>query len=345
MENNLFFAGANSAQGFRSHYRYLALDNFKRVYILKGGPGTGKSTIIKHLASQIHRPLEKYHCSADPDSLDALFVPTLQVSILDGTAPHTVDPRLPGAVQQIVDLGSAWDYRALAASRQRILELTDEISGIYQLAYRWLAIASGLKELIQLQERRQNAAAYAQECFAEIRRHIPDRAQGFMRKAFASGLTGKGTLSFVPSLSAKIKIGLIGNNRAFNSNILKATAHWLQKRKIPAVYLYCGLQPEYLEHIYIPGEFALFSSHSPHSASALDMAFGQDTPCNSGLEQQAAYFIDKAVSAIAAAAKLHADLEGCYTPHVDFSIVQKLRTGIADEISELEREANHIYRP
>jgi hypothetical protein len=345
MENTHFFAGANSAQGFCSHYRYLALDNFKRVYILKGGPGTGKSTIIKHLASQINRHLEKYHCTADPDSLDGLFIPSLQISILDGTAPHTIDPRLPGAVQQTVDLGSAWDYRALTASSQRILELTDEISSLYELAYRWLAVGSGLKELIQLQERRQNAAAYAEECFAEIQGYIPDIAQGVTRKAFASGLTGKGTVSFVPALSAKIKIGLLGNNRSFNSYILNATAHWLQKRKTPAVYLYCGLQPEYLEHIYIPGEFALLSSHSPHSALALDMAFGQETPGNSDLEQQAAYFIDKAVSTIAAAAKLHADLEGFYTPHVNFAKVQKLRTGITDEIAELAKEADNNYRP
>lgn len=342
MENNHFFAGANSALGFCSHYRYLALDNFKRVYILKGGPGTGKSTIIKHLASQIHRPLDYYHCTADPDSLDALFIPSLHVSILDGTAPHNIDPRLPGAVQQIINLGSAWDCRALADSRQRILELTNQISSLYQLAYSWLAVAAGLEDLIQKQERRENSAAYAKECFVKIKQHIPNRAQGFKRKAFASGLTARGTVNFLPALPANIKIGLIGDNRSFNSYILNETARWLRKRQIPASYLYCGLQPEYLEHIYIPGEFALFSSHSPHSAPVLDMAFGEETSCNSDLEQQTAYFIDKAVSTIAAAAKLHADLEGCYTPHVDFSKVQKLRTGIADEIAELESEAAHL---
>ncbi|MDD2282814.1 MAG: ATPase, partial [Eubacteriales bacterium] len=192
MKDIHLFAGANSAQGFCSHYQYLAMDSFKRVFILKGGPGTGKSTIIKEVARQIHFPQEKYHCTADAKSLDGLYIPALQVSILDGTAPHTTDPRLPGAVQQTVDLGSCWDYKALAARRQQIQELATEISELYQIAYRWLAVAASLADLVQELERHRDVEVQTQDCLAKILPFIPDREQGFKRKAFASGLTSKG---------------------------------------------------------------------------------------------------------------------------------------------------------
>lgn len=335
MKDIHLFAGANSAQGFCSHYQYLAMDSFKRVFILKGGPGTGKSTIIKEVARQIHFPQEKYHCTADAKSLDGLYIPALQVSILDGTAPHTTDPRLPGAVQQTVDLGSCWDYKALAARRQQIQELATEISELYQIAYRWLAVAASLADLVQELERHRDVEVQTQDCLAKILPFIPDREQGFKRKAFASGLTSKGIVSFLPRLKAKSSIGLTGGNRAFNSQVLGEFARALKLRQIPAIYLYCGFQPEYLEHIYIPGEFALFSSHPPHVVRTADMTFGPDYRGPSELEAQSLFYMDKAVNNIAAAAKLHAELEACYNPHMNYKLVAELRKRIADEIADL----------
>lgn len=335
MNNIHLFAGANSAQGFCSHYQYLALDSFQRVYILKGGPGTGKSTIIKEVAKQFPCSLEKYHCTAAADSLDGLYIPSKQVSILDGTAPHTIGPRLPGAVQQTVDLGSYWDYRALAARRQQIEKLINEISELYKIAYGWLAVAAGLANLVQKTERRGDVEAQAQDDMQSILKLVPDTSQGFNRKAFASGLTSKGIVNFLPRLKAKSSIALEGGNRAFNSLVLAEIARALKLRGIPAIYLYCGFQPDYLEHIYIPGEFALFSSHPPHRVQGADWTFGSDYRGPSESADQIQYYMDKAVINIAAAAKLHAALEGCYNPCMNFQEVAGLPKRIAAEIAYL----------
>ena len=46
-----FFAGANSADGFFSCFDDLySPEKGDAFYILKGGPGTGKSTLMKRLA-------------------------------------------------------------------------------------------------------------------------------------------------------------------------------------------------------------------------------------------------------------------------------------------------------
>ena len=44
---NAFFVGANTPRGFMSdHRRLLSEDEFKKVYIIKGGSGTGISTMM-----------------------------------------------------------------------------------------------------------------------------------------------------------------------------------------------------------------------------------------------------------------------------------------------------------
>ncbi|MBR1660034.1 MAG: hypothetical protein IJ705_06935 [Oscillospiraceae bacterium] len=89
-----FFLGANSREGFRSLYDAFTADvaaagGFLRV--IKGGPGCGKSTFMKRIgaaAEQAGLPVEYVLCSGDPDSLDAVWLPSLGVAYVDGTAPH-----------------------------------------------------------------------------------------------------------------------------------------------------------------------------------------------------------------------------------------------------------------
>ena len=87
-----FFLGSNSPQGFVSRFDQLSDPTLGwRTFIIKGGPGTGKSTLMKKAASamqDICPNLEYIHCSSDVDSLDAVIFPQLRVSIADGTAPQ-----------------------------------------------------------------------------------------------------------------------------------------------------------------------------------------------------------------------------------------------------------------
>ena len=49
-----FFAGANSAEGFFSCFDSLYDPEKDSFYILKGGPGTGKSTLMKRLSEKLY---------------------------------------------------------------------------------------------------------------------------------------------------------------------------------------------------------------------------------------------------------------------------------------------------
>jgi len=102
------FAGGNTSKGFFSYYDYvLPQEKAERIFILKGGPGVGKSTFMKKIAEGLCSEgcdMEYMHCSSDPGSLDGVVFPKKGVAIIDGTAPHIVDPKNPGAVDEIIHL-------------------------------------------------------------------------------------------------------------------------------------------------------------------------------------------------------------------------------------------------
>lgn len=87
-----YFLGANSPAGFYSLYDQL-IDPAEAdaVFILKGGPGCGKSTLMKRVAAAAEErglQVEYIRCSGAPDSLDAILLPEKKTAIVDGTAPH-----------------------------------------------------------------------------------------------------------------------------------------------------------------------------------------------------------------------------------------------------------------
>ena len=89
-----YFLGANSPTGFYSLYDHLLPpERARAIYILKGGPGCGKSTLMRKIgawAEESGLETEYILCSGDPDSLDAVVFPALSVALVDGTAPQGV---------------------------------------------------------------------------------------------------------------------------------------------------------------------------------------------------------------------------------------------------------------
>lgn len=133
-----FFPGGNTCYGFHSFYHYLAKPSVLRKFILKGGPGVGKSTLMKQIGDHFLKQgcdVEFHWCSSDADSLDGIVIGQHQVCFLDGTAPHIVDPQYPGAVDEIINLGQHWQQDIISAQRDNIIRLTDRIAFCFERAY------------------------------------------------------------------------------------------------------------------------------------------------------------------------------------------------------------------
>lgn len=338
LKTTRFFAGANTSQGFSSFYQYLALDSFRRVFILKGGPGVGKSTLIKKIAAhyQDHTDIDLFHCSADLRSLDGVYLHGPDVTILDGTAPHVVDPRLPGAVQQIVDLGTAWHLEPLILNRQQIKNHVDKIGGLYRRAYDWLAVAARHGNLAQAQEWPDSGQTIGHADAALVIKELPPMGQVSScidRQAFATAITSDGLVSFLDDFLQIVpkKIILAGGNRGYNNTILEAVCRHLKLQGIPALRLHCALQPQHLEHIVIPGHVGIFSSHWPHSitdSEAAILGFEDKSQGDPRTEDS----IQEAVNLLQQARTTHLELEKLYIPNVDFEVINRYRREIINTI-------------
>lgn len=117
-----YFAATNSGVGFVNYFDEI-FGAEDRVYILKGGPGTGKSYFLRKIQKMcIEKGIdcECYLCSSDPDSLDGIRIPGLSVSVFDGTSPHAADVKLPGARENLINLGAFWREDLLRAHREEI---------------------------------------------------------------------------------------------------------------------------------------------------------------------------------------------------------------------------------
>ena len=90
MSNKIeLFAGLNGIDGYVPLLEYT-LSPMKRVFILKGSPGSGKSTVMKRIAARAEaegHPLTVIRCSSDPDSLDGVM-PT--AALPSRTAPRLI---------------------------------------------------------------------------------------------------------------------------------------------------------------------------------------------------------------------------------------------------------------
>lgn len=144
----VFFAGANTGRGFVGAYDTFAMEEDKgHIWILKGGSGTGKSTLMHKVATEAEEAghsCVRYLCSSDPLSLDAVVMDGRYV-LLDGTAPHVWEMTYPGAVSEIVYLGKYWHSEKLAEHRGEILSLTQSKKESYGNGYGVLAAISALE--------------------------------------------------------------------------------------------------------------------------------------------------------------------------------------------------------
>jgi len=149
MEN--FFAAANTAGGFVCWYDDIFNPReLDFCYIIKGGSGTGKSTLMKKVAAKAEKlggRCERYYCSSDPTSLDGVIA-TLsdgrRIAMLDGTAPHTHDPKYPGAAEAIINLGQYWCEDILKGQREEIIALSERKSRLFGQAYGYFGAAGTL---------------------------------------------------------------------------------------------------------------------------------------------------------------------------------------------------------
>ena len=196
------FPGSNTCAGFWGYYANLRA-RARRCIILKGGPGVGKSTMIKAAGQhyeELGQPVIYFHCSGDPDSLDGMLAPEADFLMLDGTAPHPVDPTMPGAEDGIVNLGVCLDEKELRSHRDEIEAVTREMAACFAQAHRYLKGAETLRGDAEAVYR----AAFSEKARRNLQRELlsllPGGPEGEAFHLYAQAITGQGVIQQIDSI-------------------------------------------------------------------------------------------------------------------------------------------------
>lgn len=353
-----FYPGGNTSQGFYSFYDYIFDSSFHKVYILKGGPGVGKSTFMRRIGEDCLAAgyqVEFHYCSSDNNSLDGIVVPKLGVAVIDGTAPHVVDPKHPGAVDIIINLGRYWQENELRSKRAQIIASTREYQRCFRRAYGYLKAASVFWHEVNSYYHDTGAfqeAALNQrvsEIIADLTSSTsPQYTQPRGRHLFVSAITPRGCDNKLGTLAAAAeRCIVIQEAPCMKQNVfITQLIAKLELMSLDYTAFHCALHPEKIEHLYIPAlDLVVITSNSFHKYAPAggDMLIAMDTYIDWDVmkpiwqEREQCWdlfssFLEKGVEFIAKAKAEHDVLETYYIPSMKFHEIEAHRQRIAAEI-------------
>lgn len=133
-----YFMGMSTGKGYDTEF-YIEHESFYGYYI-KGGPGTGKSTLIKKLSDAFPDENKSfYYCSSDPKSFDAVVFEDKKFFIADATAPHEGNVKLPFVTGEIIDLASSLEQDKLTDAKDKIIYLNEQNQACHSLVKKYLS--------------------------------------------------------------------------------------------------------------------------------------------------------------------------------------------------------------
>lgn len=353
------FPGGNSCYGFYSFYDQIVPGSVSSKIVLKGGPGVGKSTFMKMIAQDLsaHNFDVEYHwCSSDNNSLDAVVGGNRQVCILDGTAPHVVDPRYPGAIDYIINMGEYWDAELIAANRKNIVELTDQISLCFQRAYNRLGESrlameewkTYINEAIDMQSVHRNILALTEDFLRSAAKNnmVP-------RHLFAAAITPEGVITKADTLIER-DFSITAVKGSPGSGCQDLLLHAEQSLRLAGVYAeiyHCPFDPKQIDMIIIPENKTVLLNISAHVVDYEKMLPGSKfkrfldfdqfldqsvlsphAKVMAAARHRLAAGIQESIAFISTAKKYHDELEKNYVPAMDFEAISKLQKDTVERL-------------
>lgn len=354
------FPGGVTYLGFHSYYSYMADTDAKHIYVIKGGPGVGKSTFMKKIGEELLKAgydLEYHCCSSDNNSIDGIVIPELQIALLDGTAPHVVDPKNPGAVDEIINLGEYWNESIIVPYKKDIIECNQKISRCFQSAYFALRDAKNAMDEWEFYIKPYQNWRGINQLYLNLSKDLlkssSNRGLGKTRHLFAWAHTPQGRTQYIDSLIQEMHslFWLKGQAGTGKSTFLGRIADSAKLLNFDIEIYHNALEPDKIDLLVIPEletAFAISSEHYPYTPEFSGTIHSLDFDSYLDQSQLSPYleFIDSCRSRIEQsivraqthsqrAKNLHDELERYYIPAMNFEAIDKQRSLIIESIMDI----------
>ncbi len=324
-----YFAGANTRHGFVSLFDEC-FKNTERLYILKGSSGCGKSTLMRRVAGRAQKlglQVDYIYCSADPESLDGVILPTLGIAVADGTSPHVMDVKYPCVRETIINLGQFWNESQLMPKREEIIELTDRKSAHYKNAYKCLSALGSVEDMKKQLLSRTLMRDKMDAIVFRIAERVTGR-KGKTRSLFATAFTSNGLQTLPVFGEVKTLYHVNGNlSELFMSAFVRA----VNELGTSCIISNTAIDPSTPDAVYFEETKTLVTNLAvPPCKSASEektistSRFTDNAVLASiraklrALEKLSSELLAEAKNELANAKSVHNDIERIYIPAMDF---------------------------
>ncbi|MFA5524956.1 MAG: nucleoside-triphosphatase [Tissierellales bacterium] len=352
------FPGGNTSKGFFSYFDYIInRKDANKFIILKGGPGTGKSSMMRKIGVYMQEKgydVEYHHCASDRESIDSIMIPKLKIALVDGTAPHVTDPKYPGAVDMIINLGEYWDSKGLEKNREEIVKVIERNSKYYKSAYKYFGAARLIQEdtLWKMEETLDfgRLNLIANNLINEILKDSPVTEKiGKERHLFGSAYTPTGWADHTDTLLRDLKRtyyikGEIGTGK---TTLMKKVYQEATQRGFNVEVFHTPLIPEKIETIIINDLSVALSimdaaEKNNFKTVELDKYINKEIYDNykDSIKENKKIFenlISVAIEKLAGAKNNHDLMEAQYIPNMDYSQINRVIDRVIKIVSEYEK--------
>lgn len=311
------------------------------LYTIKGGPGTGKSCLMKEIAqaaSERGQKVRLIHCGSDADSLDGIYFPERRIGILDGTSPHTWEPQLPGIDGEILNIGQFLRNGRLQEERTALRQLSAEKKHGYESVYRYF---SSMREL-RVEMRALLDATLDDAKLDKAARHAIDAIRGegeaSVRQIRAIGMHGDRYLPLSDDWS------VIGVCDEFEGGYryLQALHDRAKQKGIACIFSYHPIYHDELQMLAFPDSSLIYTASLELSAKRnIHMRRFHDREAYSRYRRTCRDLIgitqvlrEKAIRRFANIRNIHFQIEGIYTAAMDFDAMEKFRHRVCAAVLE-----------
>jgi energy-coupling factor transporter ATP-binding protein EcfA2 len=355
-----FYASGNTAHGFASLFD-SSIQGLERLFIVRGRPGTGKSTLIRTIGEHMEKngyDVWLIHNPSDNGSLDGVIVPELKAGIVNGESTGVLQPQQAGIDLKYVNLDVACSTDKLIEHMPAIDRLNHEIERAYERSYAGFAEALRIHDEweaiyiahMDYQAANRSTNEYISRLYGDSDRKRDNQSR--IDHRFLGAATPKGAVDFVPNLTEGLKRYFVkGRAGSGKSTMLKKLAAAGIERGFDVEMYHCGFDPNSLDMVIVRElGFAVFDSTAPHEYfperpddEIIDMYASCIKPGTDeahaeaigGIKERYSAKMKQSIQHLTRVKSLHDELKDLYVQSIDFRIVDQIAADVLLEFSGL----------
>lgn len=345
--NRKMFFGGNTAEGYFSFHNYIIGEERNKFYILKGMPGGGKSSLMAKIAENIideGLEVELHHCPSDPNSLDSIYIPDIDIAVCDGTPPHALEPTYPGITDFAIDLARFIDTGKISKYREDIIKAKNNNKLAYGNAYAYFKAAKVIRSGIEINiEKKLNNMAINKEVSSIIEElFFSNSMEDFFTKAkqrhmFSTANTPLGYIDYTDSILANLSKVYYINTKLVNisSKMLETILHYGLVKGCDLEIYHNSLSSDKIETLIINNMGIGITSNpvaKKFKPTIIDFN-NNDSMLEDNIDNDIFNILyESGIESLKKAKKNHDILEECYKQSIDYNGVNEVRERLLEAI-------------